>query len=219
MDFIMCVCVVACLTVTASTNIPSLAIEGINKWQPEVFSGETVYTMGHYKERMSLQAISDNSASGLVLKKRIDLTKTPYINWSWLIENKLFRLDERSESGDDFVARIYMVVDGGLLFWQTKSLNYVWSSNQDKGMIWDNPFAGSSVKIMSIRGRKSKIGKWYEEKRHVYKDFIKAFGDKGSEAANLKAYKYIDVVAIMTDTDNSGKEAESYYGDITFSAM
>jgi hypothetical protein len=40
------------------------------------------------------------------------------------------------------------------------------------------------------------------EKRNVYQDLIDTFGDQGSEKANLKAYNYI---AIMTDTDNSGK--------------
>jgi len=151
------------------------------------------------------------------LKNKIDLTITPYINWSWLVEKTLHGLNERSKSGDDFVARIYVVIDGGFMVWKTKSLNYVWSSNQDKGLVWDNPFAGSSVKMMSIQGKGSQTGKWYEEKRNVYQDLIDTFGDQGSEEANLEAYNYIDIIAIMTDTDNSGKKAESYYGDIVFS--
>ncbi len=153
-----------------------------------------------------------------MLKNKIDLTLTPYIQWSWLVENKLLQLDERSKSGDDFVARIYVVIDGGLMVWKTKSLSYVWSSNQDKGLVWDNAYAGSSVKMMSIRGKESQKGVWYEEKRNVYRDLIDTFGGKGSEEANRKAYRYIDIIAIMTDTDNSGKEVESYYGDIAFSA-
>ncbi|MFT5550449.1 MAG: hypothetical protein ACI9CO_002382, partial [Candidatus Azotimanducaceae bacterium] len=54
---------------------------------------------------------------------------------------------------------------------------------------------------------------------NVYQDLINTLGDKGSKEANREAYQYIDIVAIMTDTDNSGKDAESYYGDIVFSAM
>jgi hypothetical protein len=73
--------------------------------------------------------------------------------------------------------------------------------------------------MMSIRGSKSQQGKWYDQKRNVYQDLIDTFGDKGNDAANQKAYRYIDLVAIMTDTDNSGKEAESYYGDIIFSEI
>jgi hypothetical protein len=205
--------------VQADINLTSLRDNGIQYWQAKVFSTETMYTLGNYKGRLALKALSNNSASGFVLKKRIDLTITPYLSWSWLAEKKLLALNERSKNGDDFVARIYLVIDGGFLFWKTESLNYVWSSNQDTGLIWDNAFAGSNVKMMSIRGKESKNGRWYQEKRNVYQDLIDALGDKGSEEANRAAYQYIDIIALMTDTDNSGKEAESYYGDIVFSTL
>jgi hypothetical protein len=205
--------------VQADINLTSLRDNGIQYWEAKVFSTETMYTLSDYKGRLALKALSNNSASGLVLKKRIDLTITPYLSWSWLAEKKLLMLNERSKNGDDFVARIYMVIDGGFLFWKTESLNYVWSSNQDTGLIWDNAFAGSSVRMMSIRGKESQNGRWYQEKRNVYQDLIDTLGDKGSEEANRAAYQYIDIIALMTDTDNSGKEAESYYGDVVFSGL
>jgi len=208
-----------CLNVNAATNLTSLNDNGIKQWQSEILSGESIYTIEKYKGRLALKALSHNSASGLVLKKRIDLIKTPYLNWSWLAEKTLLALDERSKSGDDFVARIYVVMDAGFMIWNTKSLNYVWSSNQDKGLVWDNAFAGSSVKMMSIQGINSEKGRWYQEKRNVYQDLIDTFGDKGSADKNRETYQYIDIIAVMTDTDNSGKEAESYYGDITFSEL
>jgi len=208
-----------CLNVQAATNLTSLKDKGIDSWEAKVFSGKSIYTIDEFKGRLALKALSHNAASGLVLEQQIDLTATPYLNWSWLVEKKLLQLDERSKNGDDFVARIYLVIDGGFMVWKTKSLNYVWSSNQEKDLVWDNAFAGSSVKMMSVRGKEAQKGQWYQEKRNVYQDLIDIFGDKGSEEANRKAYQYIDIIAIMTDTDNSGKEAESYYGDIAFSAM
>jgi hypothetical protein len=211
--------IIVCLNVTAATNLTSLNDKGIDRWEPKEFSGESIYTIDEYKGRLALKALSHNAASGLVLEQQIDLTATPYLNWSWLVEKTLLQLDERSKNGDDFVARIYVVIDGGFMVWKTKSLNYVWSSNQDKDLVWDNAFAGSSVKMMSVRGKEAQQGQWYQEKRNVYQDLIDIFGDKGSEQANQKAYQYIDIIAIMTDTDNSGKQAESYYGDIVFSAM
>jgi hypothetical protein len=210
--------VTTCLNINADTNITSLSNNGIKQWESNVFSGESIYTLVNYKGQLALNSLSHKSASGLMLTQKIDLTETPYINWSWLVENKLTGLNERLKNGDDFVARIYVVIDGGFKIWQTKSLNYVWSSNQNKGLMWDNPFAGSSVKMMAIQGQESKTGKWYQEKRNVFLDLIQVFGDKGSQEANREAYQYIDIIAIMTDTDNSGKEAESYYGDIVFSA-
>jgi hypothetical protein len=215
--FVLVLSVVTCLNVNASANLRLLHDADINGWEPQVFSGKSIYTLREHKGRKALQALSNSSASGLVLKKKIDLSATPYLNWSWLAEKQLLALDERSKSGDDFVARVYVVIDGGLRVWRTKSLSYVWSSNQDQGVVWDNAFAGSKVKMMSIKGKYAKTGEWHEEKRNVYQDLIDVFGDKGSEAANLKTYQYIDVIAIMTDTDNSEKKAESYYGDIEFS--
>ena len=218
--FIIITCsLLVCLPATALQNLTSLNDNGIKKWETKIFSGESIYTIGEYKGRIALKALSNHSASGLVLKQQVDLSITPYINWSWLIEKQLLNLNELSKAGDDFVARIYVVIDGGFLVWKTKSLSYVWSSNQAKDKVWDNPFTGSSVKMMSVQGSDSHKGKWYEEKRNLYQDLIDAFGDQGSESANLKAYKYIDIIAIMTDTDNSNQTAESYYGDIVFSAM
>jgi hypothetical protein len=210
--------VTVCLNGYADINLTSLNSRAIKEWDVKIFSGETIYSISEYKGRLGLKALSNNTASGLVLKKKIDLTTTPYLNWSWLVEKQLLELDERSKSGDDFNARIYVVIEGGLLFWRIQSLNYVWSSNQEKGLVWDNPFAGSKVKMISVQGKAAQISHWYEEKRNVYQDLINTLGDKGSEEANREAYQYIDIVAIMTDTDNSGKDAESYYGDIIFSA-
>ena len=206
-----------CVNAVADINLTSLDKNGIKLWESKTFSKKSLYTLELNRDRLALKAVSNASASGLVLKKKIDLSETPYMSWSWLIEKTLFPLVERSKEGDDFVTRIYVVIDGGFMFWKTLSLNYVWSSNQEKDLVWDNPFAGSNVKMMSIRGKGSQTGQWYDERRNVYEDLIQVFGDKGSEEENREAYGQIDVVAIMTDTDNSGKQAESYYGDIIFS--
>jgi len=199
-----------------SINITSLNSNGVEHWQVKSFSGESSYNISEYQGRIALKAESEDTASGLVLEQKIDLLKTPYINWSWLITNKIQPLNEKSKSGDDFVARIYIVIDGGLMLWKTKSLNYVWSSNQESGLVWKNPYAGNNVKMLSVKGQEAEVGKWYQEKRNVYQDLITIFGDQGSDSKNRKAYRYIDVIAIMTDTDNSGKKVESYYGDIVF---
>ncbi len=204
--------------VSASINVTSLESGGINDWESESFEGESTYNVVQYDGRTVLKAQSNNSASGLVLKKKIDLLKTPYINWTWLTKNKLTGLDEKSKSGDDYVARVYVVIDGGFKVWNSKCLSYVWSSNQSEGQVWDNAFIGDKVKMLSVRGKQSKEDHWYNEKRNVFQDLVDQFGDKGSVKKNLAAYQYIDVIAIMTDTDNSAGKAESYYGDIIFTA-
>jgi len=202
---------------TQAENVTNLANNGIKNWESKIFFGETLYTITDYKGKKAIKAISDGTGSGLLLKKKIDLQKTPFINWSWLIENKLPAFNEREKEGDDFAARVYLIIDGGIVKWNSKSVSYVWSSNEPRDQIWNNAYLGGKLKMISVKGKNDKTGQWFTEKRNVYQDLIKTFGDKGTEKANLKAYRYIDVVAIMTDTDNSKSKAETYFSDIIFS--
>ena len=202
----------------SKNNVTDLNKNKVSQWEHKIFEGQTAYSIVNHKGKRALKAQSAGKASGLFYKERIDLKKTPFMQWSWLAEKKLKQFNEQSKSGDDFVARVYVVIDGGMAVWNSKSLSYVWSSNQAKGQVWNNPYTGSKVKMLSLRGKGESLGQWKNEKRNVYKDLIQYFGNKGNDNANQKAYRFIDVVAIMTDTDNSKSTAESYYGDITFSA-
>lgn len=198
-------------------NLTSFELGSLDKWEKEIFYGETDYNLVNQGDRFVLNAKSDMSASGLFLRQKIDLKTTPYLNWSWSVTRGLPMLDERKKSGDDHAARVYIVIQDGPFFWQTRSINYVWSGSQNTGEVWPNPFAKNNVVMLAVRGKDSSLNQWYSEKKNVYEDLIQYFGDKGSDEANMAAYRYIDAVAIMTDTDNSGASAESFYGDIIFS--
>ena len=174
------------------------------------FDGHTQYTLNvdESKQQHVLQATSAKAASGLFREVRIDLHKTPFLNWSWKTNSSLQGIDETQKSGDDFAARIYVVVDGGYLLWNTIALNYVWSSSHQKGQRWDNPFT-SNATMYAIESGKKNLGKWQHYKRNILEDLKNMAGKKT---------QYIDAIAIMTDTDNSDLKATTYFGDIFFTA-
>lgn len=182
----------------------------LDNWEIKEFSGKTEYQIvndnGERKSRV-LKAKSKGSASGLFIEKRIDLEKTPYLHWSWKTEKLYSNLDESKKQGDDFVARIYIVLDGGLFFWKTRALNYVWSSSFRKGQAWPNPFTANATMFAVESGDKN-LGKWLHYSRNVGEDLKKLMN---------KEVRYIDGVALMTDSDNAGQQATTYYGDIYFS--
>lgn len=107
----------------------------LDGWEHKTFKGKTHYQLQTLDGVAVLKAESHDAASGLFKEQRIDLDKTPMLNWSWRIAKRLNGLNEQSKSGDDYAARIYVVVKGGLAFWQTKAINYVWSSNTAKDTI------------------------------------------------------------------------------------
>ena len=180
-------------------------------WEPKSFKGETAYTLQSIDGVKALAAESRAAASGLFKTQTIDLNKTPFLNWSWRIGKRLSGLNEQSKAGDDYAARFYVVVKGGLAFWQTKAINYVWAGNTPKGQIWPNAFAGDHAMMLALQGPEAPLNVWQSEKRNVKADFKQLFGEEIDS---------IDAVAIMTDTDSvtaSGVSASAVYGDIWFS--
>jgi hypothetical protein len=180
----------------------------LDGWEHKRFKGETRYQLQTLDGVVVLKAVSQAAGSGLFKEQRIDLEQTPILNWSWRIAGRLSGLNEQSKEGDDYAARIYVVVKGGLAFWQTKAINYVWASNTAKDSVWPNAFAGKHAMMMALRGPEAPTNVWYSEKRNVRADLQKLFGEDLS---------HIDAVALMTDTDNSNGQVSAFYGDIWFS--
>ena len=158
--------------------------------------------------RRALFADSRGAASGLYREIRVDLNRTPWLQWSWRVDRVLSGVDERTKAGDDYPARVYVVVSGGAAFWKTRSLVYVWSSHQPVGATWNNAFT-SNARVMALRSGTGDAGRWVSEKRDIRADFRQLFGED---------IEQIDAVALMTDTDNSGQSATAWYGDIYFTA-
>lgn len=179
-------------------------------WEEKSFRGHTEYALKEDAGRSVLAAKSTAAASGLFKKVDIDLERTPYLNWSWKIDNVLdATADERSKKGDDYSARVYVVFSSGALFWKTRTLNYVWSNNQPVESQWPNAFTGSAHMI-AVEGGNEQVGQWRTYKRNVREDFKKYFGGDVTQA---------HAVAIMTDTDNTGQSASAHYGDIFFTGQ
>jgi len=193
----------------ARVNVSDFASGELDGWEAKSFKGETDYQLVDENGSLVLLATSNGDASGLGKKITVDLNRTPYLNWSWKVNTKLDGLDETAKSGDDYVARIYVVKLGGVFIWKTKALNYVWSSNQTMETMWDNAFKPKNAVMLAVRGESDTVGEWVTEKRNVREDMRRAFGADFDE---------IGAIAIMTDTDNSGRTASALYGEMFFTA-
>ena len=181
----------------------------LDEWHPKKFVNETLYSLIKVDNKTVLKAVSQNSASGLIKKIRVDIKTHPFLNWSWRIENRLAStFDEKQKAGDDYAARIYIVVSGEIAFWNTIALNYVWAKNPAKGETWPSAFAPKNAVMVALRSLEAPISVWHWEKRNISEDFKKLFN---------KEIRFIDAVVLMSDTDNTKNKVTAYYGDIYFS--
>lgn len=196
------------IALAASIKVGNFSQGDLNGWKEESFVGHTDYQLVNKDNRTTLQAKTHASASGLFREIDIDLNKTPYLNWSWKVDNVYRGNDERSKQGDDYPARIYVVVSGGLFFWKTRAINYVWSGSQPAGSSWDNAYTGNA-KMVAVQSGAATTDQWITEKRNVRQDFKRLFSEEIDE---------INAVAVMSDSDDAKQSATAWYGDIFFSS-
>lgn len=193
---------------TLRVDVARFSADDMEGWQARQFSGTTHYALGDDQGRRALRADSRAAASGLFREIEVDLTATPYLHWSWKVDDVLNGNDERSRAGDDYAARIYVVFSGGLWFWRTRAVNYVWSSHQHIESTWFNAYTGNA-RMIAVESGTTHTGKWIHARRDVRADYRRLFG---AEPGRVVA------VALMTDTDNTGASAGAWYGDIWFAA-
>jgi len=179
----------------------------LDAWEKQLFQGETHYQKIQLQGQWVIKANSQASASGLSKEVTIDLKQFPYLSWRWLIEKHPQVKDQLTKNGDDFAARIYVVIKDGIFPWQTKAINYVWSKNVKKGAHWANPFVPNAI-MVSISNGNGGMGQWQSVTVNVYED-LKRY--------HHKSFTQIDGIAIMTDSDNSMSSAAARYSHIRFS--
>lgn len=188
--------------------ISQITDQGLAGWNTKVFKNETKYSVTEYQGAKYIKAVSNNAASGLTKEIAVNLEVTPFLNWSWVIEEILTENDERAKSGDDFAARIYVIAKTGFGIWNTAALNYVWSNKNPAGDFWPNPFTSKAI-MYSVEQGKTSLGKLRTYKQNVRDDFKRTFKSD---------IKKIEAIAIMSDSDNTQKQVSALYGDIFFSS-
>lgn len=189
-------------------EVGRFSVQDIQNWKEIKFQFQTIYSLFLLEGKNVLKAESEMAASAIYNKVEVNLTKTPFLNWSWRVENTLSGQNERTKGGDDFPARIFIVIksESEAFSLNSKVLNYVWSSITPVGDSWASPYS-LNVKMLVLRSGNVKLGTWVTEKRNVREDLEMLFGED---------IPFISGVAVMTDTDNSGEKALAYYGDIFF---
>ncbi|TVO62326.1 DUF3047 domain-containing protein [Spiribacter vilamensis] len=173
-------------------------------WERHSFSGETDYTLSQRSAHRGVRAeCEEGTASGLIYREGIDLTRTPIIEWRWRIVEPIASGAPRNKNGDDYAARLYAVDESPILRWRTRAMNYVSTTRTAKGDHWPNAYADQAM-MVAVDGADSDSG-WQIHRRNLREDFAR-FHDRDITE--------IDTLAIMTDCDDTGDRAEAIYGTI-----
>ena len=188
----------------------------------------TVYSPVLDEDTWVIQAKSNASSSALIRRINIDSERHPIVSFRWKIQDVIESADLRNKNTDDAPARIYITFaydSTKVTWWETlkfeaikiyygkyppiASLVYVWATHGQQDEIIESPYT-DRIKIITLETGTENRNKWLSEKRDVRADYYAAFGSSD--------VPLISGVGIMTDSDNTEKQAVAWYGDIVFSA-
>jgi len=172
-------------------------------WSAKVFQGVTSYQIVVDGDGHALQADSRGAASGLIFEREFDPHEWPVLAWRWKVAGVLAKGDARSKSGDDYAARVYVVFPHWF-FPKTRSLNYIWANRLPVGALVANPFTGNAM-MLAIDSGPERANQWQSVRRNIADDYRRAFGGEVPSRA---------IIALMTDTDNTGGQARAWYDDL-----
>jgi hypothetical protein len=160
-----------------------------------------------------------------VVPVSIDLAEYPYLRWHWKVPALIPSADNTQRHLEDSPVRIVITFDGDksklplderLFADQFRTftrqefpyaiLMYIWENRAPVGRVIDNLHTARIKMIVADSGAEN-LGRWRAETRNVYEDYRRAFGEDPPP---------IRSIGIMTDSDNTGSDAEAYYGDISF---
>ena len=159
---------------------------------------------------------SGDSSFGIRKEFRVDVKKFPILCWRWKV-NKLPRGgDVRKSSTDDQALQVYVAFKstGLLAITNTPVIGYIWDNEAPKGWSGRSPqLGGDKLRYIVLRNRTDQTGQWYTERRNLYKDYKKLFGDiKGGEPQGLTTG-----LQIYINSQHTKSPADSLIGEIYFS--
>ena len=186
---------------------------------------DTVYTLVQEDGRTVLRGAADSSASLFVARLKEPTVVPAAMSWHWKTDALVPGADNRDKSREDAPLRVLVSFDGVLStlpdaeqkrFKRAKKLTgaeppyavlmYIWSDQVAVESIIPSAHT-SQVKMLVVASGANGLGAWQSVRRNVAADYRRAYGAEPGPVLG---------VAVMTDTDNTGKKAIGEYADIRF---
>jgi len=180
----------------------------------------SVRTLVEQDAKQVLQIKADAAAGGLLHPLDLPGDQPWQLSWQWRTEQKLDKARFATREGDDYAARVYVLLDYPLdsLSFVTRqklrlartffdpelpaaTLSYVWDNRAAPGTHARSAYT-ETVEMLVLRGPEAPLGRWQEESRDLRADAIAAFGS---------APRKILGVVFAADSDNTGESAHSYF--------
>ncbi len=189
---------------------PALGAQGVpDGWRPQNWRGGNYdFTIADNQGHRVLHLKSAGDGSTIIkdIKGKVHLKDTPILEWSWRIVALPKNADSRHGATDDQAGQVYVVWPRFPTAVRSRIIGYVWDTTAPPGTIVQSEKT-STVTYIVLRSGPSGVGKWIAERRNVFDDFQKIYGEVPDDPG---------AVAVAIDSNDAQSTAEAFVGPLVF---
>jgi len=160
------------------------------------------------KRVLHVRSRDEGSTIARDVKGKVDLRKTPVLEWSWKAVTLPRGANSCRKATDDQAAQVYVAWPRFPEAVRSRIIGYVWDTTAPVGTICQSEKTGTVTYIV-VRSGPADLGKWVAEARNVRDDFIKIYGGEPDGPG---------AVSIAVDSNDTNSTAEAFIGPIVFRA-
>jgi hypothetical protein len=171
-------------------------------WKLRKDSAKGVYLIQEESGRRFLHAASKGLGIQIAKEFEWDLSRYPWLTWSWRPVEFPKGGDERESSTNDSALAVYLLVPYSRIT-GPKAVKYIWSEKVPVGTPLSSNMGLTQVRV--LRSGTEQKGQWVEERVNARDDYMKAFGV--SEPPKPAG------IAVLTDADDTRSSAQGDYAN------
>jgi hypothetical protein len=168
------------------------------EWQHVSIWGETDWILADTDGEVVIEAVGQGTSSALARWIEIDTSDCPVAEWSWRVDTLPSGSNLSVGEREDVAASLMFVFGDPGSFSNPNpvpTVRYVWASaNNAVGEIVDSPFFPGTLRNVVVRSGPGAVGRWITERRNLYEDYRRAFGETPAEP--------VEAFALYTDNDH-----------------
>lgn len=201
-------------------NSPELRDGAPIGWALEKKAGAPSLKLEKDGEKYYLHLMSHGDSSfGVRTSAQVNVKDVPVLSWRWRVDKLPAGGDVRKQSMDDQALQIYIAFKetGFPAVLNTPIVGYIWDNEAPKG--WSGrstQIGGDKMRYIVLRNKTDKTGQWYTERRNIYEDYKKLFGDiNGGEPLGVTTGVQVHINSQRTKTPAQGMIGDMYFSSET----
>ena len=197
-------------------------------WQTVLLSSSkqpTEYTLVADEGVVVLRANARGSASALAWRTDFDPRAFPMLSWRWKAR-PIAGADTRTRRAEDSPARVMVSFSGNTASLKATDraagalaeaisghalpyavVMYIWGAKVPPESTTVSSLT-SRIRMIAVSSDEEGAGRWQSYRRNLAEDYRRVFGEEPGR---------VTAIELMTDTDNTGGVAETFYGDLSLS--